>query len=103
MKTVKNYTNSELFTLANKIRRESGCSKSEAYQKAKAQLETPKNVGRKSSGSVVITNKFKPNTLAKFDLVVGTVYPSMKALAVKMNTSYQNVYAYYKLGYVEFV
>ena len=35
----KSYTNSELFTFANKIRRESGCTKSEAYHKAKEQLE----------------------------------------------------------------
>lgn len=103
MKTVKNYTNSELFTLANKIRRESGCSKSEAYHKAKMQLETPKTSRTRTSKSVVITNKFKTNTLNKFGLVVGSVYPSMKELAIKMNTSYQNVYAYYKLGYIEFV
>ena len=41
--TQKSYSNSELFTVANKIRRETGCSKSEAYYKAKESLEN-KNV-----------------------------------------------------------
>lgn len=35
----KNYSNSELFTLANQIRKNTGCSKSEAYYKAKDKLE----------------------------------------------------------------
>lgn len=37
--TNKNYSNSELFTVANKIRKETGCSRSEAYYKAKDLLE----------------------------------------------------------------
>ena len=37
--TNKNYSNSELFTIANKIRKETGCSRSEAYYKAKDFLE----------------------------------------------------------------
>lgn len=40
---------SELFTLANKIRKETGCSQSEAYHKAKAQLENPVEDSKKFS------------------------------------------------------
>lgn len=100
MKTVKNYTNSELFTLANKIRRNTGCSKSEAYQQAKSQLENPKKVSR-NGASVKITEKTSARILSKYSLTVNEVYPSVKALANKMNTSVQNIYAYIKLGVFE--
>ena len=41
METVKTYTNSELFKLANEIKRSTGCTKKESFAKAKAQLENP--------------------------------------------------------------
>lgn len=53
--------NSELFKLANKIRRETGCSKSEAYYKAKAELENPNkfNLMRALNGSKIMTRSGK--------------------------------------------
>ena len=58
--TKKSYSNSELFTVANKIRRETGCSKSEAYYKAKEQLENKAfNVERALKGEKVMTKSGK--------------------------------------------
>lgn len=59
--TQKSYSNSELFTVANKIRRETGCSKSEAYYKAKEQLENKNtfNVERALKGEKVMTKSGK--------------------------------------------
>ena len=58
--TKKSYSNSELFTVANKIRRETGCSKSEAYYKAKEQLENKVfNVERALKGENVMTKSGK--------------------------------------------
>lgn len=41
MATTKNYSASDLFTLANRIRKQNGVSQKEAFAMAKAQLETP--------------------------------------------------------------
>ena len=59
--TKKSYSNSELFTVANKIRRETGCSKSEAYYKAKEQLENKNtfNVEKALKGAKVMTKSGK--------------------------------------------
>ena len=59
--TKKNYSNSELFTVANKIRRDTGCSKSEAYYKAKEQLENKNvfNAERALKGERVMTKSGK--------------------------------------------
>lgn len=100
--TVKNYTNSELFTLANKIRRESGCTKAEAYHKAKNQLEAPAPkkmvTHRQKYSGVKITERLKSHTLNKYGLKVGEVYPSVKALSDKMHVSVQNIYGYIRMG-----
>lgn len=97
MKTIKNYTNSELFTLANKIRRESGCSKSEAYHKAKAILEAPKKNVRQKYVGVKVTERMKVHTLNKYSLNVGDVFPTVKDIANKMHVSVQNIYGYVRL------
>ena len=59
--TQKNYSNSELFTVANKIRRETGCSKSEAYKKAKDYLENKNvfDVNKALKGAKVMTKSGK--------------------------------------------
>ena len=59
--TKKSYSNNELFTVANKIRRETGCSKSEAYYKAKEQLENKNtfNIERALKGENVMTKSGK--------------------------------------------
>ena len=41
--TQKSYSNSELFTVANKIRKETGCSQKEAFAKAKMELKKTNN------------------------------------------------------------
>ena len=101
--TQKNYSNSELFTVANKIRKETGCSKKEAFAKAKMKLES--KIEKKSSGrrgmQVKITSKVKEKIMSKYNLSVGTVFPSVKALAEYMNTSVQNVMSYIYNGYFE--
>lgn len=58
--------NSDLFKLANQIRRETSCSKSEAYYKAKAKLENPVNEDPKKfnlmrafNGSKIMTKSGK--------------------------------------------
>ncbi len=114
MQKTKKYTNSELFTLANKIRRETGCNQSEAYHKAKAQLEnpkvmpvastTPKRAGRKRNYTyVLITNKMRQHTLNKYNLSVGAKFPSVQALADYMKVSIQNIYGYVRLGVLELI
>lgn len=60
----KSYTQSELFTLANKIRKEKGVSQKEAYQMAKYQLETPVdpkkfNLQKAMSGAEIRTRSGK--------------------------------------------
>lgn len=107
--TVKNYTQSDLFKLANQIRKEKGVSQKEAYHMAKSQLETPKSVKKEkkttgrhnSSNGVMITNKAKEKFLTKYNLKVGTTYPSVKALAEFMGVSVQNLYGYIKIGVLE--
>ena len=98
--TTKTYTNSELFTLANQIRRSTGCSKSEAYYKAKTQLENPNKVHgtRSKCNGIKITDKVSNLVLKRHNLHVNEVYTSVKALAIHMNTSVQNVYEYIYLG-----
>ena len=106
--TQKNYSNSELFTVANKIRKETGCSKKEAFAKAKMELESKvaKKAEKKTSAGkrgmqVKITAKTKEKILTKYNLTEGTVYPSVKALAEYMNTSVQNVMCYIYNGCFE--
>lgn len=41
MATTKNYSASDLFTLANRIRKQNGVSQKEAFAMAKSQLENP--------------------------------------------------------------
>lgn len=106
MESVKNYTKSELFTLANKIRKEMGCTQSEAYHKAKAQLENPKksNRGRKANySSIRIGGTFKPSKLKKFNLTVGQTFNSVPSLAKYMNVSVQQVYGYIRGGQFELI
>ena len=59
--TKKSYSNSELFTVANKIRKETGCSKKEAFAKAKMKLENKNtfNVERALKGANVMTKSGK--------------------------------------------
>ena len=59
--TNKNYSNSELFTVANKIRKETGCTRSEAYYKAKSMLENKStfNLGSAMKGAPVKTKSGK--------------------------------------------
>ena len=102
--TVKTYTNSELFTLANSIRRSTNCSKEEAFAKAKAQLETPKaekkvSASRGKKGSAIeVTANIKQKMMDKFNLKPGSVYPSVKELATYMGVSVQNVQSYIYSG-----
>ena len=53
----RNYSNSELFTVANNIRKETGCSRSEAYYKAKDYLENKNtfNAEKALKGAKVMT------------------------------------------------
>ena len=101
VKTGKNYTNSELFTLANKIRRETGCTKSEAYQQAKTKLENKVKIVNSHSkvNRIEITDRVKPWVREKYHIQPGEVYTSVKELASHMNTTLQNVYGYIKVGY----
>lgn len=99
--TVKTYTNSELFTLANQIRRSTNCSKKEAFAKAKMQLEQPKMETKTSSKrgkKVMITESMKADSMKKYNLKAGDVYPSVKALAIHMGVSVQNVQSYIYKG-----
>ena len=110
-KLVKNYTKSELFTLANKIRKETKCTQSEAYYKAKAQLENPipttvKKVitirtYRKKDNGVRITANTRNHIMNKYNFKVGQEFPSVKALADYMHTSIQLVYGHIRSGYFE--
>ena len=106
MKTVRNYTNSELFTLANKIRRKSGCSKSEAYQKAKTQLENSNksNRGRKVKYTgIKICSDCAPHTLNKYNLKPEMTFKSVKDLAFYMNVTVQQVYGFIRDGRFEMI
>lgn len=103
----KNYTNSELFTLANQIRRETKCTKSEAYHQAKHKLEMRGTNKEKKSGrnakicQVKITEKLRKHSLEKYNLKVGQVFASVKELASYMGVSVQNIYGYIRLGIFE--
>lgn len=57
----RNYSNSELFTVANNIRKETGCSRSEAYYKAKDYLENKNtfNAEKALKGAKVMTKSGK--------------------------------------------
>lgn len=61
--TNKTYTNSELFSLVNKIFREQGCTRSEAYKIAKNQLESTNSkkfdLAKALSGAKVMTKSGK--------------------------------------------
>ena len=106
MESVKNYTKSELFTLANKIRKETGCTQSEAYHKAKAQLENPKKStrGRKVNYSGVrVTETFRPIKLKKYNLTIGQTFNSVPSLAKYMNVTVQQVYGYIREGRFELI
>ena len=97
-KSVKNYTNSDLFKLANEIRKSTGCSKSEAYHRAKAELENPK---KKASQKIRITDKMKKHTLGKRNLHVGDTFASVKELATFTGLTVQNLYGYIRIGVIE--
>ena len=106
MESVKNYTKSELFTLANKIRKETGCTQSEAYHKAKAQLETPKksNRGRKVNYSGIrVTTTMKTDKQKKFNLKVGQTFASVPSMAKYMNVTVQSVYGFIRNGSFELI
>lgn len=111
VKNSKNYTKSELFTLANKIRKETGCNQSEAYHKAKAQLENPTpapvakvkstRTYRKKDNGVRITANTHKHVMNKYNFKVGQEFPSVKDLANYMHTSVQLVYGHIRSGYFE--
>lgn len=111
-KTVKNYTQSELFKLANQIRKSTGCSQKEAYHKAKNQLENPtvetekktrKGGFNKKVNQVRVTDKTKKHALEKYNLTVGQTFSSVKSVADHMKVSVQNVYGYIRVGFFESV
>lgn len=108
-KTVKNYNQSDLFKLANKIRKEKGVSQKEAYHMAKAQLENPAPIVkvnstrtyRKKDNGVRITANTHKHIMNKYNFKVGQEFPSVKDLANYMHTTVQLVYGHIRAGHFE--